>query len=165
VIDVFIGLGSNLAQPFEQLSAAFKSLAAIPCTQLKSHSSLYASRPMGPQDQPDFVNAVALISTELAPEVLLKQTQFIENRQGRVKKAQRWGPRTLDLDILLYGQQHVISGTLTIPHYGMKQREFVLYPLFEIAPDLVFPCGALLSEMVKACPINGLQKLNDSVHI
>jgi 2-amino-4-hydroxy-6-hydroxymethyldihydropteridine diphosphokinase len=120
---------------------------------------------MGPQDQPDYVNAVVLIKTLLSSDTLLQQTQLIENQQGRTRKANRWGPRTLDLDMLLFGQQHINNERLTVPHSGMKLREFVLYPLFEIAPDLILPCGEKLSELVIKCPQNGLQKMSYSVVI
>ncbi len=159
MIEVYIGLGSNLALPEEQLQAACVSLAALPDSELIRCSSLYRSQPMGPQDQPDYVNAVALVTTILSPDTLLQQTQLIENQQGRIRKTDRWGPRTLDLDMLLFGKQQINNDYLTVPHCGMKQREFVLYPLFEIAPDLILPCGDKLSELVEKCPKNGLQKM------
>ena len=159
MIEVYIGLGSNLALPEEQLQAACVSLAALPGSELIRCSSLYRSQPMGPQDQPDYVNAVALVTTILSPDTLLQQTQLIENQQGRIRKTDRWGPRTLDLDMLLFGKQQINNDYLTVPHCGMKQREFVLYPLFEIAPDLILPCGDKLSELVEKCPKNGLQKM------
>ena len=165
MIEVYIGLGSNLALPEKQIQAACVSLAALPNSELITCSNLYQSQPMGPQDQPNYVNAVVLIKTALSSEILLQQTQLIENKQGRTRKANRWGPRTLDLDILLFGQQQIANDNLTIPHYGMKQREFVLYPLFEIAPDLTLPCGTLLSELIVTCPINGLHKMIPSVLI
>ena len=120
---------------------------------------------MGPQDQPDYVNAVALIETALSPESLLQHTQLIESQQGRIRKANRWGPRTLDLDMLLFGLQRIDNEHLTVPHSGMKQREFVLYPLFEIAPDLILPCGEKLANLVMTCPIKGLQKMTNPVLI
>jgi 2-amino-4-hydroxy-6-hydroxymethyldihydropteridine diphosphokinase len=159
MIQVYIGLGSNLARPEKQIQAACKSLASLPQTALIKCSSLYQSQPMGPQDQPDYVNAVALIETELSAESLLQQTQLIEAQQGRIRKKNRWGPRTLDLDLLLYGSRQIDSEHLTVPHSGMKQREFVLYPLYEITPDLTLPCGEKLSDLVLRCPINGLQKM------
>ena len=162
---VYIGLGSNLALPKKQIQDACASLATLPDTALIKCSSLYKSQPMGPQDQPDYVNAVALIETALSPESLLQQTQLIESQQGRIRKANRWGPRTLDLDMLLFGEQQINNEHLTVPHSGMKQREFVLYPLFEIAPDLILPCGVKLADLVMACPINGLQKFSESVLI
>lgn len=165
MIGVYIGLGSNLTQPEKQIQAACTRLAFLPDTALIKCSSLYQSQPMGPQDQPNYVNAVALIETELSPESLLQQTQLIESLQGRTRNTNRWGPRTLDLDILLFGQQLIDTESLKVPHYGLKQREFVLYPLFELAPDLVLPCGEKLAELVLNCPINGLQKMTGSVLI
>ena len=163
--DVFIGLGSNLALPEKQIQDACDSLSNLPDSVLLKCSSLYQSQPMGPQDQPDYVNAVVLIETSLSPEVLLQYTQLIEHQQGRIRKANRWGPRTLDLDILLFGQQQIDNKHLTVPHSGMKQREFVLYPLFEIAPNLIFPCGKKLAELLLTCPLNGLRKMTHSVLI
>jgi 2-amino-4-hydroxy-6-hydroxymethyldihydropteridine diphosphokinase len=165
MIEVYIGLGSNLALPEKQLQAASDSLAVLSGTRLLKCSSLYRSQPMGPQEQPDYVNAVALIETALSPETLLQHTQLIENQQGRVRNGKRWGPRTLDLDILLFGQEQIDTEHLTVPHSGLKQREFVLYPLFEIAPDLILPCGVKLSELVLTCPLNGLQKINPLAQI
>jgi 2-amino-4-hydroxy-6-hydroxymethyldihydropteridine diphosphokinase len=165
MIEVYIGLGSNLAQPEKQIQAACCSLTKLPDSRLIKCSSLYQSLPMGPQDQPNYVNAVALITTTLSPETLLQQTQLIENQQGRIRKANRWGPRTLDLDMLLYGNQQIDNQHLTVPHSGMKQREFVLYPLLEIAPDLILPCGEKLADLVLSCPLNGLQKMSHSVLI
>jgi 2-amino-4-hydroxy-6-hydroxymethyldihydropteridine diphosphokinase len=165
VIEVYIGLGSNLALPEKQIQAACSSLAKLPDTELIKCSSLYQSQPMGPQDQPDYVNAVVLIETALSPETLLQQTQLIESQQGRIRKAKRWGPRTLDLDMLLFGLYQIDKDHLTVPHSGMKHREFVLYPLYEIAPDLILPCGEKLADLVLTCPINGLQKMTRSVLI
>lgn len=159
MIEVYIGLGSNLAEPEKQLLAACKSLDELPNTTLIMRSSLYQSRPMGPQDQPNYVNAVVLIRTTLAAMTLLQHTQAIENRQGRVRVEKKWGPRTLDLDILLYGQEQIHNQQLTVPHPGLKQREFVLYPMFEISPSLILPCTEKLSDLVKTCPENGLKKL------
>ncbi len=154
---VYIGLGSNLAEPITQLEEAVDHIKHLEHVEISNCSSLYASTPMGPQDQPDYVNAVVEISTSLEPIALLKALQAIEQQHGRVRKAQRWGPRTLDLDILLYGQLRIDQVELVVPHYGMKQREFVLYPLFEIAPELVLPCGESLQSLLQNVPENGLQ--------
>ncbi|WP_427978948.1 2-amino-4-hydroxy-6-hydroxymethyldihydropteridine diphosphokinase [Agarivorans sp.] len=153
----FIALGSNLVEPLQQAIAARQSLAASQQIQLLAASSLYRSRPMGPQDQPDYLNAVLHISTELSPLELLDFTQNIEQQQGRVRKQQRWGPRTLDLDILLYDQQVIDTPRLTVPHYGMKQREFVLLPLAEIAEDLCLPDGSSVTQLAESIDNNGLQ--------
>ena len=136
---VYIALGSNLASPLEQVNAAVKALGEIPDTRLVAVSSFYRTPPLGPQDQPDYLNAAVALETTLAPEVLLCHTQRIELQQGRVRKAERWGPRTLDLDIMLFGQAIIHTDNLTVPHYDMYNRGFMLWPLYEIAPSLTFP--------------------------
>ena len=138
MIDAYIGLGSNLDHPQQQILQAMDELDCIPESWLVRTSSLYASAPMGPQDQPAYVNAVAAITTGLAPLDLLDELQEIEKRHGRVRE-RRWGPRTLDLDLLLYGDQIIREHRLTVPHPGMTRRAFVLKPLFEIAPRLQVP--------------------------
>ncbi len=153
----FLALGSNLVEPLQQAIAARQALTASTQIHLLAASSLYRSRPMGPQDQPDYLNAVVHISTQLSPLELLDFTQNIERQQGRVRKQQRWGPRTLDLDILLYDQQVINSPRLTVPHYGMKQREFVLLPLAEIAEDLCLPDGSSVAQLAESIDNNGLQ--------
>lgn len=143
----WVGLGSNLEQPARQLEQAFDALAGLPGSRLLARSSLYASAPMGPQDQPDYVNAVALLETALAPLVLLEALQDVELRHGRVRSATRWGPRTLDLDLLLYGDLVLDSPRLTLPHPGLKQRPFVVLPLLEVDPQLCLPDGTPLIEI------------------
>lgn len=158
-VDVYIGLGANLADPIDQLQQAVAALAALPQCQLTAVSSFYGSKPMGPQDQPDYVNAVAQLTTQLTAESLLDALQHIERTQGRQRKAERWGPRTLDLDILLFGQQQIQTERLTVPHYGLPQREFVVYPLLEIAPDLQIPGLGALATIADTVPLNGLTRL------
>ena len=109
--------------------------------------------PLGPQDQPDYLNAAVALETSLAPEELLNHTQRIELQQGRVRKAERWGPRTLDLDIMLFGNEVINTERLTVPHYDMKNRGFMLWPLFEIAPELVFPDGETLREILTSLAV------------
>lgn len=155
----YIGLGSNLAEPRQQLRAALAALAALPDSQLAAVSSLYASDPLGPPDQPRYVNAVAALDTALTPLQLLDALQAIELEQGRVRKEQRWGPRTLDLDILLFGQRILDEPRLSVPHYHMHARAFVLYPLAEIAADLQLPDGRPLQSLLAACPYVGLERL------
>lgn len=152
----YIAIGSNQAQPIEQAKQAIAALNNIKQTTLITCSALYSSAPMGPQDQPDYINAVAKIETALSALELLDALQDIEQNQGRERKAERWGPRTLDLDIILYADETIENERLTIPHYGMKEREFVLYPLFEIAPILQMPNGTSLIELLKNCDKNGL---------
>lgn len=159
---VYIGLGSNLATPQQQLNAALSALAEIKQTRLVAQSSFYASDPLGPADQPRYLNAVAALDTQLAPLQLLDALQTIELEQGRERKEQRWGPRTLDLDILLFGQQVLNEPRLVIPHYHMHARAFVLYPLAEIAPGLQLPDGRTLQDLLAACPFEGLERLNNA---
>ena len=156
MIRVYLGLGANLAEPLQQLQQAVTALSQLPQSQLAAVSSFYGSKPMGPQDQPDYVNAVAALDTTLPAETLLNELQRIELEQGRQRKDDRWGPRTLDLDILLYGEEILATPRLTVPHYGMHQREFVLYPLLELAPQLHIPGLGALADIAKQVPRNGL---------
>ena len=142
----YIAIGSNLASPLEQVNAAIQALGEIPQSRIVALSSFYRTPPLGPQDQPDYLNAAVALETSLAPEALLDHTQRIELQQGRVRKAERWGPRTLDLDIMLFGDAVINTERLTVPHYDMKNRGFMLWPLFEIAPELVFPDGEALRQ-------------------
>lgn len=157
----YIGVGSNQQDPVKQARQAIEALNTLPSSKLISSSSLYCSAPMGPQDQPDYINAVVAIETELSAIALLDALQAIELNQGRVRKDNRWGPRTLDLDIILYADQQINNERLVVPHYGMHQREFVLYPLLEIAPNLTLPNGTLLSQLATLCDKNGLTKVSD----
>jgi 2-amino-4-hydroxy-6-hydroxymethyldihydropteridine diphosphokinase len=156
---VYIGLGSNLQSPIEQLNTAKGSLAELPNSHLEMFSSLYQSEPMGPQDQNRYINAVAKLSTSLTPITLLDQLQGIENQQGRVRKIEQWGPRTLDLDLLLYGDRIINSERLTVPHYGMKERAFVIVPLLEIAPELQLPNGSHIVDIMGTLSTEGITKL------
>ncbi|PKF61290.1 2-amino-4-hydroxy-6-hydroxymethyldihydropteridine diphosphokinase [Psychromonas sp. psych-6C06] len=160
----YIGIGSNQQDPIKQAQQAIDALKHIPDTRLTNCSSLYCSAPMGPQDQPDYINAVAEIDTQLTAIELLDALQAIEQNQGRVRKDNRWGPRTLDLDIILFSDQQIENDRLIIPHYGMQEREFVLYPLFEIAPNLTLPNGIQLSQLVTLCDKNGLTTISDNDH-
>lgn len=146
---VYIAIGSNLASPLEQVNAAVTALAAIPDSRMVAVSSFYRTPPLGPQDQPDYLNAAVALETELQAEALLDHTQRIELQQGRQRKAERWGPRTLDLDIMLFGDAVINSERLTVPHYDMKNRGFMLWPLYEIAPMLHFPDGATLRQVLE----------------
>ncbi len=158
-VTAYIGLGSNLATPQEQLKAARLAISALKDTEELGFSSLYRSPPMGPQDQPDYVNAVMAVNTELSPITLLRSLQKIELEQGRVRKDEQWGPRTLDLDILLYGSEVINIPDLIVPHYGMAVRAFVLYPLQEIAPSVLIPELGLVSDCVDKCPLDGLERI------
>ncbi|HCM1916883.1 TPA: 2-amino-4-hydroxy-6-hydroxymethyldihydropteridine diphosphokinase [Salmonella enterica subsp. salamae serovar 28:r:e,n,z15] len=145
---VYIAIGSNLASPLEQVNAAIQAMSEIPESRLLAVSSFYRTPPLGPQDQPDYLNAAVALETTLAPEALLDHTQRIEFQQGRVRKAERWGPRTLDLDIMLFGDEVINTDRLTVPHYDMKNRGFMLWPLAEIAPELAFPDGVSIRQQL-----------------
>ena len=147
MVTAFIGLGANILDPQVQLITALQALQNLPETRLITWSSLYSSRPLGPQDQPDYVNAVAEIHTGLSAHLLLEQLQQQEKHQGR-QKLRHWGERCIDLDILLYGDEQMRTDDLTIPHPGLTERDFVLQPLLEIAPALTLPDGRRLQQIV-----------------
>lgn len=153
----YIGLGSNLSDPQAQILSALTQIKQLEYCEVTSVSSLYFSRPMGPQDQPDYMNAVVAIETTLSPLALLEQLQRIENEAGRVRKEQQWGARVLDLDMLLFDQQLINTERLTVPHYGLKVREFVLLPLAEIAPNLQLPDGDSIQDLAQNIAPNGLK--------
>jgi 2-amino-4-hydroxy-6-hydroxymethyldihydropteridine diphosphokinase len=155
----YIGLGSNLSSPKKQVNDAATAVANIAGCQVLALSSPYLSKPMGPQDQDDYINAVISIETKLSAIELLDALQAIENAAGRERKDNRWGARVLDCDILLYGNEIIDSERLTVPHYGMRQREFVLLPLVEIAPELSLPDGTPVCMLAKNINDNGILKL------
>ena len=156
----YLGLGSNLETPIEQLRDARLAIAKISGIEEIAFSSLYRSPPMGSQNQPDYVNAVMAIKTNLSALELLASMQNVENEHGRIRQ-ERWGARTLDIDILLFGDQIFNLPDLVVPHYVVAERAFVLYPLAEIAPDLIIPTHGHLSELVASCPLNGLERISD----
>jgi len=162
IIRVYVGLGSNLEEPVAQINSALMELDTIEDTQRVAYSSLYQSSPLGDQDhpiQPDFINAVAALGTTLPPHELLHALQTLEQSHGREPNRQKWGPRTLDIDILLYGDEILDDGELIIPHPGLPKRNFVLYPLFEIAPELEIPGNGALEDLMRDCPIQDLKML------
>ncbi|MDO6824005.1 2-amino-4-hydroxy-6-hydroxymethyldihydropteridine diphosphokinase [Marinobacter sp. 1_MG-2023] len=156
--DAFIGLGSNLKDPAAQLAMAVAELSALPDTTLVAQSPFYASSPVGPQDQPDFVNGAVWLSTGLAPHTLLDQLQAIEHAHGR-ERLKRWGPRTLDLDLLVFGNLVLNDNRLTVPHLELPNRDFVLQPLLDLKPDLALPDGTSIATLREQCPDNRLRKL------
>lgn len=157
---VYIGLGSNLDQPAEQVSEALSELAELPFTCVLASSSLYASSPLGPNDQPDYVNAVACVSTQLTPLDLLDQLQSLEQKHRRIRQ-RHWGPRTLDLDILMFGNQVINETRLQVPHPHMHTRSFVLEPLLEIAPDVAIPGKGAASGWLAQCDDLQIRRLSD----
>ncbi len=155
---IYIGMGSNLADPAEQLRSAVEALGQLPQTTLASVSAFYQSDSLLP-GQPRYTNAVAALDSALAPLQLLDALQAIENDQGR-ERLERWGPRTLDLDILLFGDRLIDEPRLKVPHYQIQERAFVLYPLAELAPpELRLPDGRSLPDLLAACPFVGLERL------
>ncbi|MBK1692660.1 2-amino-4-hydroxy-6-hydroxymethyldihydropteridine diphosphokinase [Ectothiorhodospira mobilis] len=155
----FIGIGANLDDPASQVRRGLEALRGLPRSRLMRASSLYRNPPMGPRDQPDYVNAVCALETRLPPEGLLQALQAVEARHGRRRDGTRWGPRTLDLDLLLYGDRVLHTPRLTVPHPGIAQRAFVLHPLAEIAPELEIPGLGPLPPLLRACPGDGLKPL------
>jgi 2-amino-4-hydroxy-6-hydroxymethyldihydropteridine diphosphokinase len=156
----YIGMGSNLEDPRSRVLAAFDALAGLDRTRLICTSPLYSSRPFGPVLQPDFVNAVAGVLTRLEPAELLAQLRSIESRFGRPEPHQRWGPRVIDLDILVYGRERREEPQLVLPHPGIVERNFVLYPLADIAPDLEVPGLGRVSELKDRLAPEGLHRLS-----
>ena len=155
---IYIGMGSNLAAPQEQLRNAVQALTQLPKTQLTGVSAFYQSDSLLP-GQPRYTNAVAALESALTPLELLDALQAIENQQGR-ERLERWGPRTLDLAILLFGDRLIDEPRLKVPHYQMQERAFVLYPLAELAPaQLELADGRRLSDLLAACPFVGLDRL------
>ncbi len=151
-VRVYIGLGSNIDGPAAQIRSGFSALANIKRVHLVAQSSLYKSAPLGPANQPHYINAVAALDTEQSPYELLAELQDIELRHGRVRGL-RWGPRTLDLDIVLYGQTASDDPRLTLPHPGLAQRNFVLYPLKElVSDDFHLPGLGFINDVLARCP-------------
>lgn len=138
-VTAYVGLGANLDDPVEQVRRACGELSTLASTEVLALSPLYRSAPLGPQDQPDYINAVAALQTGLSAPELLAALRAIEIRHGRRCDGSRWGPRTLDLDILLYGALRRDTPELTLPHPGLHERAFVLYPLYDVAPELQIP--------------------------
>lgn len=159
----YIALGSNLGDPLEQVRTALKALTRLPLSSVVGRSSLYLSQPMGPQNQPSYINAVVALETSISAVRLLRALQQVEDEQGRIRGSQRWGPRTLDLDILLYNGLVIEHPILNLPHLGLRMRPFVLYPLFELAPELVLPDGNSLKSLLKTVHPEGLQRLSEDL--
>jgi 2-amino-4-hydroxy-6-hydroxymethyldihydropteridine diphosphokinase len=162
LVTAYIGLGANLQDPRRQVQRAIAELAALPDSRLTAVSRLYRTAPVGPLPQPDYVNAAAALATRLAPAALLAALQAVERAHGRVRDGSRWGPRTLDLDILLYDQLQCRLPGLSIPHPQMHLRAFVLVPLADIAPPmLAVPGQGRLGELLLAVSRGGIVPLPD----
>jgi len=155
----YVGLGSNLAEPRRQVERALEALAHIRSTRCALVSRLYGSRPFGPVAQPDYVNAVAGLLTQLPAAQLLGELRALEAAFGRPAARERWGPRILDLDLLAYGRERRTDPDLTLPHPGIVERNFVLYPLAEIAPDLELPGVGRVAGLKGGVSPEGIQLL------
>lgn len=151
----FIAIGSNLDNPRRQVADAVAALSSLQGSRLVALSPWYRSAAIGPGSQPDYLNGVARLTTRLSPRHLLAALQAIEHAQGR-QRTEHWGPRTLDLDILLYGNEIIAEPDLIVPHPRLTQRNFVLYPLADLASDLIFPDGTPLKEVLAKCQQDGI---------
>ncbi len=157
----YIGIGSNLGRPIEQVRRACDALAALPSTRLVARSPLYRNPAIGPGRQPDFVNGVAVIETHLEPHALLDALLAIEVARGRIRGSERWQPRNIDLDLLVYGEHVVKDERLTIPHPRIRERAFVLRPLFDVANDLDVPGVGAVSTLLAGVSEAGLRRVDD----
>jgi 2-amino-4-hydroxy-6-hydroxymethyldihydropteridine diphosphokinase len=159
-LPAYVALGSNLDDPVRQVERAFDALAtAIPDTRLVSRSGLYRTPPMGPVEQPDFVNAAAGLLTRLDAPTLLRELKALETRLGRAAPVVRWGPRLIDLDLLVHGSTQIAEETITVPHPGLAERAFVLVPLADIAPSLVVPGQGRVTELLGRVDTTGLERI------
>ncbi len=155
----YVGVGSNLEDPRAQVLRAISRLAQLPLTRVELTSPLYRSRPLGPIVQPDFVNAVVGLLTQLEAPALLAALRALEAALGRPAAHERWGPRVIDLDLLSYGREHRSAPALTLPHPGIPERNFVLYPLADIAPDLDLPGLGRVAALAGRVTAEGLARL------
>lgn len=160
---VHIGLGSNLDNPIDQLRRAKSALSMLPRTRLQRCSSFYRTAPVGYTEQPDFLNAVCRLSTALSAATLIEHLRAIEVQHGRVDRKQKWGPRVLDLDLLLYGESVMNTPGLSVPHPRLHERAFVLYPLSELDRDLVVPGRGKVSELLASCQEQRIEKLGGPI--
>lgn len=158
-IRVYIGIGSNLEDPVAQVKDAIEELEMLPDTILAGRSSLYTGKPMGPADQPDYVNAVVALDTLLSPRDLFTRLVAIEDQAGRTRDGDKWGPRILDLDLLLYGKKKIDEPDLTVPHPGMHERDFVIIPLAEVAGNMKIPGHDYLSTLINQVENHSLKKV------
>ncbi|MEW8507994.1 MAG: 2-amino-4-hydroxy-6-hydroxymethyldihydropteridine diphosphokinase [Candidatus Thiodiazotropha sp.] len=160
-LTAYIGLGSNLDNPRRQIETALQELSALRHIDLRKHSALYRTQPLGPQNQPHFINAVASLETTLDPEALLDQLQALERAHRRERGNGRWGPRTLDLDLLLYAGRRIATQRLIVPHPEMVNRAFVLLPLSEIAPpDMEIPGMGRLQDLLLKLSGEGVERID-----
>jgi 2-amino-4-hydroxy-6-hydroxymethyldihydropteridine diphosphokinase len=155
----YVGVGSNLDDPAAQVARALQALGSLPGTRRIAISPLYRTRPLGEIVQPAFVNAVAALLTQRSPEELLADLRALETRLGRLPPRERWGPRVIDLDLLVVGRETRATDSLTLPHAGIAERDFVLYPLADLAPDLDVPGRGAVRELRARVANRGIEKL------
>ena len=158
-LPAYVALGSNLEDPVQQVLRAFDALGDLPRTRLVLRSSLYRSAPLGPVAQPDFVNAVAGVLTQLEAQELLDELKALETRLGRVTPAVRWGPRLIDLDLLAHGNSRIASESITVPHSGIAERAFVLVPWAEVCPSLEVAGVGRVGVLARRLGAAGLQRI------
>lgn len=158
-LPAYVALGSNLDGPVTQIESAFAALANLNGCRLFARSRLYRTQPLGPQDQPEFVNAAAGLLTSLSPRALLMELKQLEAVLGRQQPVVRWGPRRIDLDLLVYADTQISESDLVVPHPGLPQRNFVLYPLRDIAPELLVPGHGRVSQLAARVGAAGLALL------
>jgi 2-amino-4-hydroxy-6-hydroxymethyldihydropteridine diphosphokinase len=158
-VPAYVALGSNLGHPQSQVARAFQALASLPATRVVLRSSCYRSRPFGPIEQPDFVNAAAALLTQLDAPSLLRELKALETRLGRAAPVVRWGPRLIDLDLLVHGRTRASDATITVPHPGIAERDFVLVPLAEICPDLDVPGVGKVGALLRTLPPSTLERI------
>lgn len=161
MITAYIGLGSNLGKSIQTLQSALEAMTALDHCTLNAVSRFYQSEAVGPGEQPDYINAAAELSTTLPAEQLLNALQSIETSHDRTRGPVRWTARTLDLDLLLYGNETIATERLSVPHPYIPERNFVLLPLYDLNPGLVFPNGVCLTDLVKQTPQTGISPLAD----
>jgi len=158
-LPAYVGIGSNLDEPAGQVRRAFAALGTLPATRLVASSPLYHTPPLGEVAQPPFVNAVAGLLTQLAPEELLAELRRLERELGREPPVERWGPRRIDLDLLVVGRELRATEALKLPHPGVAERDFVLFPLADIAPDLEVPGAGRVAALLASVTDRGVQRL------
>jgi 2-amino-4-hydroxy-6-hydroxymethyldihydropteridine diphosphokinase len=152
----YVGIGSNLLDPNAQVLRGFDALAALPETLLIARSRLYRTAPVGPQQQPHFINAVAGLLTQLSGPLLLAKLKKLEAKLGRTQPVERWGPRIIDFDLLALGAQRIDSETLTVPHREIAHRAFALLPLAELAPNLELPGVGRVATLLASVDSSGV---------
>ena len=161
-VRAYIGLGSNLADPVAQVRAGVTALGQLAQTRVEACSSFYRTAPVGLREQPDFINAVCRVHTGQAPVTFMQNLLEVERMHGRRRQGDKGGPRTLDLDLLLYGDRTIQMAELTVPHPRLHERAFVLYPLHEIEPDLVIPGQGVLRKLLAGCTGQRVERLENS---